>query len=150
VWFHDFGLLPLDGGLQLRLGVTPPSGAMVQIKALIATIMAPAIGVIATQEFPLAPYVNRDRDAASAISLSEEGGRFSFVRGPARSPLSDAERRRLVTVCRAIEAWAALLSGGALPSASLPAAVLPAAWADDDQDPLVVEDDEVRKSSPAP
>jgi len=117
VWFHDFGLLPLAGGRQLRLGVTPPGAATAPIRALTATLYAPATGAIATQEFPLAPYANRERDAASAISLGEQGGRFAFVRGPAHTPLVDAERRRLATVCRAIEAWAALLSGAGLPDA---------------------------------
>jgi hypothetical protein len=156
IWFADFGLLPLDRGLQLRLGVTPPNGAPARIKALTATLVAPATGVIATQEFPLAPYVNRDRDAERAISLCEQGGRFSFVLGPALAPLGDAQRRRLGALCRAIEAWAALLSGGALPCASLPAAVHPDALAGasqadqllgEDQDQLVVtdEDDEVQE-----
>jgi hypothetical protein len=156
VWFHDFGLLPLDGGLQLRLGAAPPVGATAPIRALSATLWVPGSGAIATQDFPLAPYVHRERDAASAISLSDEGGRFAFVRGPARAPLVDADRRRLMAVCRAIEAWAALLSGGELPRAGVPSEIqsqpgpVPAAGGGagqerqgerGDQEPLVVMDE---------
>jgi hypothetical protein len=118
LWFHDFGLATLDRGPLLRLGVTPPSGAMGHIKALIATLIVPGIGVIGTQEFPLAPYANGDRSAATAIILCEQEGRFGFVRGAALLPLSAAERRCLARACRAIETWAALLSGGGLPAAA--------------------------------
>ncbi len=120
--------------------------------------MAPAAGLIATQEFPLSPYVNRERDAASAIILCEQGGRYRFVRGAAGMPLAAAERQRLQGLCRAIEAWAALLSGGGLPGAWSACAPLPAAPAEEpaddpllggDQEQLVVED-EARESSSAP
>jgi hypothetical protein len=148
IWFHDFGLLPLDGGRQLRLGVAPPSGTMGQIKALTAAIVAPAAGVIATQEFPLAPYVNDDRDAATAIVLCNQGGAVRFVRGVGQTPVSAAERPRLATLCRAIETWAALLSGGALPNAAAPAEAgqhdQPEA---DMQEQLVVTDDLQEPSS---
>jgi hypothetical protein len=121
VWFSDFGLLPLDHGRLLRLGASPPSGAMGHIKALTATLVAPDAGTVATQEFPFAPYAHADRSAAQAIVLCEQGGRFVFVRGAALIPLSAEERRCLARVCRAIEAWAALLSGGGLSQDGQPA-----------------------------
>jgi hypothetical protein len=146
-WFHDFGLLPLAGGRQLRLGALPPSGALVQIKALTASLAAPGAGVIASQDFPLAPYVNHDRDAGQAIMLCERDGRFAFVKGPAHAPLSAADRRRLQRVCRAIEAWAVLLCGGAWPGAAPPAAAgRGPALACGDEEQLVVEDGEEEPS----
>jgi hypothetical protein len=143
IWFADFGLLPLAGGLQLRLGALPPSGALVQIKALTASLTAPGACVIASQDFPLAPYVNHDRAAGQAIMLCERDGRFAFVKGPAHAPLSAADRRRLQRVCRAIEAWAALLCGGAWPGAAPPeAAGHDPGSACGDEEQLVVEDGE--------
>ncbi len=150
VWFHDFGLLPLDGGLQLRLGVTPPSGAPARIRALTATIIAPGTGALMTQEFPLSPYVDPEREAAHAIILGERDGRFVFARGAAAAPLVAADWRRLRSMCGAIEAWAGLLSGGGLPAAAVPAALRTDALLDagpdgqpvvDDQEQLVLEDE---------
>ena len=149
-WFHDFGLLPLDRGLLLRLGVTSPSGPLGQIKALTAGLWVPGVGVIGTQDFPLAPYVHRERTAAHAIVLCEQDGRFRFVRGAEQVPLAGAELRCLARVCRAIETWAALLSGGGLPGFAADPAGYPAAPAvptpdapapDDDQEQLVVIDE---------
>ncbi len=150
VWFHDFGLLPLTDGCQLRVGVAVTGGAAAgaAIKALVAAVFAPGRGAVASQEFPLAPYVDRGRDASRAIQLCEDGGRYRFVLGTARAPLAAADRQRLRTWCRAIEAWAALVSIGVLPegAGALTDVDVEEATADQDEQLVIIDE----QGPPAP